>query len=127
MRRGSSRPPVKRKLASGSSSSRDVRDKTFTSKDDAPILAISDDNEGEFLVHLVFSEAWKGHLDNQMDLELLDLHDLCYVRQAAVDNAVNKRAHEFLQVIEKMSGEADVIKTRDRSREEECEELRVKM
>ncbi|GJY44991.1 hypothetical protein Tco_0433204, partial [Tanacetum coccineum] len=29
-------------------------------------------------------------------------------------------------VIDKMSGEADIIKTRERSREEECEGLRVK-
>ncbi|GKG10453.1 hypothetical protein Tco_0341853, partial [Tanacetum coccineum] len=114
-RGGSSRPPVKRKLASGSSSSRAVRAKTSAFKDDAPILSISDDDEGKFLVHLVLSEgidllihplsslyvllglpdyfelkdanachlkisaitppAWKGHLDNQIDLELLDLHD----------------------------------------------------
>nr|GEY22596.1 hypothetical protein [Tanacetum cinerariifolium] len=37
-----------------------------------------------------------------------------------------KRAHEFFQVIKNMSGEVDVIKARERSREEECEELRVK-
>ncbi|GJW58580.1 hypothetical protein Tco_0105311 [Tanacetum coccineum] len=109
-----------RKLASGSSSSRVVRAKTSASKDDVPILSISNDDEGKFPVHLVLSEAWKSHLDNQMDFELLDLHDRCYGRQAMVDNTVNKRAREFLQVIEKMSGEADVIKTRERSREEEC-------
>ncbi|GJR22077.1 hypothetical protein Tco_0970604 [Tanacetum coccineum] len=40
-----------------------------------------------------------------MDLELLDLHDRCYARQAVVDNAVNRR---------------------ERDREEECEGLRVK-
>ncbi|GJX81740.1 hypothetical protein Tco_0331221, partial [Tanacetum coccineum] len=55
-RGGSSRPPVKRKLASGLSSSRVIRAKTSTSKDDAPILSISDDDEGKFLVHLVLSE-----------------------------------------------------------------------
>nr|GEX41854.1 hypothetical protein [Tanacetum cinerariifolium] len=70
--------------------------------------------------------AWKGHLDNQMDLELLDLHDCCYARHAVVDNAINRRACMFLQFIEKMSGEADVIKARERSREEECEGLQVK-
>ncbi|GJW26433.1 hypothetical protein Tco_0040244 [Tanacetum coccineum] len=61
-----------------------------------------------------------------MDLELLDLHDRCYTRQAMVDNIVNKRAREFLQVIEKMRGEVDIIKAREISHEEECEELRVK-
>ncbi|GJX72246.1 hypothetical protein Tco_0309417 [Tanacetum coccineum] len=138
-RGGSSRPPVKRKLASGSSSSHVVRAKTSASKDDAPILSISDDDEGlpdcfelkdanacHLKISAITPPAWKGHLDNQMDLELLDLHDRCYARQAVVDNAVNKRAREFLQVIEKMRGEADVIKARERSREEECEELRVK-
>nr|GEX24030.1 hypothetical protein [Tanacetum cinerariifolium] len=42
------------------------------------------------------------------------------------DNVVNRRAREFLQVIEKMRGEVDVIKAREISREEECEELQVK-
>ncbi|GJR76926.1 hypothetical protein Tco_0089291 [Tanacetum coccineum] len=119
-RGGSSRPPVKRKLASGSSSSRVIRAKTSASKDDAPILSICDDDKGlpdcfelkdvnayHLKISAITPPAWKGHLDNQMDLELLDLHDRCYV-------------------IEKMSGEADVIKARERSREEECEELRVK-
>ncbi|GKG03820.1 hypothetical protein Tco_0314207, partial [Tanacetum coccineum] len=59
-------------------------------------------------------------------LELLDLHDHYYARQVVVDNEVNRRAREFLQVIEKMRGEADVIKSRERSRKEECKELRVK-
>ncbi|GJZ78574.1 hypothetical protein Tco_0643411 [Tanacetum coccineum] len=101
-RGGSSRPHVKRKLASGSSSSPVVRAKTSASKDDAPILSITDDDEG--------------------------LPDCFELKDAnvMVDNAVNKRARKFLQVIEKMSGEADVIKARERSREEECKELRVK-
>ncbi|GJT03889.1 hypothetical protein Tco_0838351 [Tanacetum coccineum] len=47
---GSSRPPVIRKLASGSSSSRAVRAKNSASKDDDPIVSISDDDEGKFLV-----------------------------------------------------------------------------
>ncbi|GJZ16302.1 hypothetical protein Tco_0551979 [Tanacetum coccineum] len=104
-RGGSSRPPMKRKLASGSSSSRAVRAKTSASKDDAPFLSISDDDEGlpdcfelkdanacHLKISAITPPAWKGHLDNQMDLELLDLHDRCYARQAVVDNAVNRRA-----------------------------------
>ncbi|GKE00110.1 hypothetical protein Tco_1388093, partial [Tanacetum coccineum] len=138
-RGGSSRPLVKRKLASGLSSSHAVRAKTSASKDDAPILSISDDDEGHpdcfelkdanayhLKIAAITPPAWKGHLDNQMDLELLDLHDRCYAQQAMVDNAVNRRAREFLQLIENMSGEADVIKTREISREEEHEELQVK-
>ncbi|GKD83661.1 hypothetical protein Tco_1350500 [Tanacetum coccineum] len=139
MRGGSSRPPVKRKLASRSSSSCVVRAKTSVSKDDAPILSISDDDEGlsncfelkdanscHLKISAITPLACKGHLDNQIDLELLDIHDRCYTRQAMVDNTVNKRVRECLQVIEKMRVEADVIKARERSRKEECEELRVK-
>ncbi|GJX19164.1 hypothetical protein Tco_0221841 [Tanacetum coccineum] len=138
-RGGSARPHVKRKLASGSSSSRDVRAKNSASKDDAHFLPISDDDDGlpdcfelkdasacHLKIAAITPPAWKGHLDNQMDLELLDLHDRCYARQAVVDNAVNRRACEFLQVIERMSGEADVIKARERSREEECKGFQAK-
>ncbi|GKA06515.1 RNA-directed DNA polymerase, eukaryota, reverse transcriptase zinc-binding domain protein [Tanacetum coccineum] len=71
-------------------------------------------------------KSWKNHLDNHMDLELLDLHDRCYARQAIVDNAVNKRSRELLQVIKKLRGECNVIRSRERAREEEYEGLRVK-
>ncbi|GKE49198.1 hypothetical protein Tco_1480456, partial [Tanacetum coccineum] len=87
------RPPVKRKLASRSSCSRVVRAKNFASKDDAHFLPISDDDEGlsdcfelkdasacHLKIAAITSLAWKAHLDNQMDLELLDLHDRCYAR-----------------------------------------------
>ncbi|GKD76430.1 hypothetical protein Tco_1339051 [Tanacetum coccineum] len=90
-RGGSSRPPVKRKLAFGSSTSRATRAKTSSLKDDAPFLTVSDDDEGlpdvlelkdANACHLKISAitplAWKNHLDNHMDLELLDLHDRCY-------------------------------------------------
>ncbi|GKF75061.1 hypothetical protein Tco_0224505, partial [Tanacetum coccineum] len=70
--------------------------------------------------------AWKNHLDNHMDVELLDLHDRCYARQAVVDNVVNRRSRELLEVIEKLRGECDVIKERERAREEESESLRVR-
>ncbi|GJW84836.1 hypothetical protein Tco_0157981 [Tanacetum coccineum] len=69
-------------------------------KDDVPFLIVSDDDEG----------LPDNHLDNHMDVELLDLHDRCYPRQAVVDNAVNRRSRELLQVIEKLRGEFDVMK-----------------
>ncbi|GJY36868.1 hypothetical protein Tco_0422246 [Tanacetum coccineum] len=138
-RGGSSRPPIKRKLAPGSSTSRATRAKTSSSKEDVPFLAVSNDDEGLSNVlelkeatacHLKISAitppSWKNHLDNLMDLEFLDLHDHCYARQAAVDNAVNRRSRELLQVIEKLRGEFDVIRSMERGREEECEGLRVK-
>ncbi|GJX30047.1 hypothetical protein Tco_0238126 [Tanacetum coccineum] len=61
-----------------------------------------------------------------MDVELLDLHDRYYARQAVVNNAVNRRSRELLEVIEKLRGECDVIKERERAQEEESESLRVR-
>ncbi|GJV94919.1 hypothetical protein Tco_1546496 [Tanacetum coccineum] len=94
-RGGSSRPPMKRKLAFGSSSSCVVQAKNSASKDDDPILSISNDDEGlpdyfelkdanacHLKISAITQPAWKGHLDNQIDLELIDLHDHCYARQA---------------------------------------------
>ncbi|GJW32015.1 hypothetical protein Tco_0052047 [Tanacetum coccineum] len=138
-RGGSSRPLVKRKLAPGSLTSRATRAKTSSSKDDAPFLTVYDDDEGlpdvlklkdATACHLKISAitplAWKNHLDNHIDVELLDLHGRYYARQAVVDNAVNRRSHELLQVIEKLRGEFDVMRSRERARKEECEGLRVK-
>ncbi|GKF59381.1 hypothetical protein Tco_0176167, partial [Tanacetum coccineum] len=73
------------------SSSRAVHANTYTSKDDAPILSISNDDAG--------------------------LPDCFELKDA---NACH------LKVIEKIRGEVDVIKAKERSLEEECEELRVK-
>ncbi|GKA05277.1 hypothetical protein Tco_0684397 [Tanacetum coccineum] len=104
-RGGSSRPPVKRKLALGSSTSMIPLPRHFFER---------------------FHNMFKNHLDNHMDVELLDLHDHCYARQAVVANAVNSTSRELLQVIEKLRGEFDVMKDMKRAREEECEELRAK-
>ncbi|GJS52967.1 hypothetical protein Tco_0626329 [Tanacetum coccineum] len=57
-------------------------------------------------------------MDNHMDLELIDLYDCCYLRQAVVDNAVNRRSRELLQVIKKLRGEFDAMRRRERAREE---------
>ncbi|GJY19618.1 hypothetical protein Tco_0391109, partial [Tanacetum coccineum] len=116
-RGGSSRPLVKRKLSPGSLTSCTTRAKTSSSKDDAPFLTVSNDDEGlpdvlklkdatacHLKISAITPPAWKNHLDNHIDVELLDLHDRSYARQAVVDNAVNKRSR----------------------REEECEGLRVK-
>ncbi|GJY73985.1 hypothetical protein Tco_0478416, partial [Tanacetum coccineum] len=101
-RGGSSRHPIKRKLASGSSTSRTVRAKASTMKDDTPVLSIFDDDE-----------------------DLLDLYNRCYVMQAIVDNVVNRRSCELLKVIEKLRGEADVMRARELAREEEYEGIRA--
>ncbi|GKA89869.1 hypothetical protein Tco_0811681 [Tanacetum coccineum] len=94
IRGGSLRPPIKRKLAFGSSSSHAVRAKTSASKDDAPFLSISDDDE-----RISAPSAWRGHLDNQMDLELLDLHDAC-LSAAGIEvyNIVTGRAEVFVGI-----------------------------
>ncbi|GJX27178.1 hypothetical protein Tco_0233474 [Tanacetum coccineum] len=96
-------PPVKKKLASGSSTSRTVRAKASTIKDDTPVLSISDDDEG--------------------------LEDCLVLKDATasvVDNAVNRRSRELLDVIEKLRGEAYVMRARELAREEECEGIRAK-
>nr|GEW61690.1 hypothetical protein [Tanacetum cinerariifolium] len=93
-------PPVKRKLAPGSSTSRATRAKTSSSMDDVPYLTMSDDDE--------------------------DLHDRCYARQAIVNNDANMRSCELFHVIEKLRGEFDVMKDKEMAREEECEELQAK-
>ncbi|GJW78620.1 hypothetical protein Tco_0140302 [Tanacetum coccineum] len=125
-RGGSSRPLVKRKLAPGSSTSRATRAKTSSSKDDAPFLTISDDDDGlpdvlelkdATAYHLkifdITPPAWKNHMDIHMDLELLDLHNRCYARQAVVDNVINMRSRELLHVIEKLR-EPDVVALREK-------------
>nr|GFB37097.1 hypothetical protein [Tanacetum cinerariifolium] len=76
---GVRRPPVKRKLVSELSSSRVVRAK--------PLLLRM---MPHFFPYLMMMR--KGHLDNKIDLELLDLHDRYYAWQAVVDNGINMRA-----------------------------------
>ncbi|GKA98231.1 hypothetical protein Tco_0826168 [Tanacetum coccineum] len=99
-------PPVKRKLAPGSSTSYATRTKTSSSKDDIPYLTVSDDDEGlpdvlelkdatayHLKISAITPPAWQNHLDNHID------------------------------VIDKLRGEFDVMKDRVRAKEEECEEL----
>nr|GEW00613.1 hypothetical protein [Tanacetum cinerariifolium] len=136
---GSSRPFVKRKLAPGSSTSLDTRAKTSSLKDDVLYLTVSNDDQGlpdvlelkdastcHLNIYVITPPAWKNHLDNHIDVELLDLHDRCYARQAVADNAVNRRSRELLQVIKKLRGEFDVMKDWERARKEECEEMQAK-
>ncbi|GJW30838.1 hypothetical protein Tco_0047713 [Tanacetum coccineum] len=110
-RGGSSRPHVKRKLAFGSSSSHVLRAKNSASKDDDPILSISDDNEG-------LPDCFELKDANAYHLKTSAITPLAW--------KVNRRAREFLQVIKKIRGKANVIKARERSHKEECKELRVK-
>ncbi|GKE13795.1 hypothetical protein Tco_1421372 [Tanacetum coccineum] len=104
-----SRPPVKIKLAHGSLTSCATRVKTSSSKEDVLFLTVSDDDEClpdglelkdatdcHFKISAITPPAWKKHLDNHIDLELLDLHDRYYARHAVVDNAVNRRSRELL-------------------------------
>nr|GEV16610.1 hypothetical protein [Tanacetum cinerariifolium]GEV81923.1 hypothetical protein [Tanacetum cinerariifolium] len=137
--RDSSRPPVKRKVASSSSTSRTVRTKASALKDDTFVLSIYEDDKGlkDYLelkdaiaCHLKISAitppVWKGFLDNHLDLDLLDLPDRCYARQAVVDNVVNRRSRELLEVIKKLRGEAYVVWARELAHEEEYETLQDK-
>ncbi|GJY29509.1 hypothetical protein Tco_0405276 [Tanacetum coccineum] len=67
----------------------------------------------------------KGHLDNQLNAEILNLHDRCYARQVGVDNAVNDRARELLKLVEQMKGGCDVLKEMEKVRDKECEDLKA--
>ncbi|GKB21646.1 hypothetical protein Tco_0855569, partial [Tanacetum coccineum] len=87
-------------LFPGFSTSRATRAKTSSSKDDAPFLIVSDDDEVLELkdataCHLKISAithpAWKNHLDNHKDVEL---HDRCYARQDVDVMRLKERARE---------------------------------
>ncbi|GJZ64234.1 hypothetical protein Tco_0620655 [Tanacetum coccineum] len=99
-RRGSSKPPVKHKLVHGASFSRSTRAKVAASKDDSPFLTILDDDES--------------------------LPDVLELQNANAYNAVNKRSQELLKVIDQIRAECDVMKEREKVRDQECEELKAK-
>nr|GEX45929.1 hypothetical protein [Tanacetum cinerariifolium] len=63
-RGGSSRPHVKRKLASGSLNSRATYAMTSTSKDDVPFLILSDDDKGECDVIKERERAWEEEFES---------------------------------------------------------------
>nr|GEZ55703.1 hypothetical protein [Tanacetum cinerariifolium] len=79
------------------------RAKASAIKDDTPVLSIFDNDEGledclelkdatacHLKISAITPPAWKDFLDNHLDVDLLDLHDRCYPRQAIMDNAVNR-------------------------------------
>ncbi|GKF62261.1 hypothetical protein Tco_0182315, partial [Tanacetum coccineum] len=72
-------------------------------------LELKDATTCHLKISAITPPGWKGFLDNHPDVDLLDLHDHYYARQAVVDNVVNRRSRELLKVIEKLSGEADVM------------------
>ncbi|GJU11144.1 hypothetical protein Tco_1133540 [Tanacetum coccineum] len=90
------------------------------------VLKLKDATACHLKIFAITPLAWKNHLDNHIDVELLDLHDRCYARQVIVDNTVNRISRELLQVIGKLRCEFDVMKDRERAREKECEEQRAK-
>nr|GEU30008.1 hypothetical protein [Tanacetum cinerariifolium] len=80
-----------------------------TKVESSTFLTISDDEglpdapelQTAVYCYLIISNVtpppWRGHLDNRLDFELLDLHDHCYTSQAMVDNAANQRSRELLK------------------------------
>ncbi|GJV39417.1 hypothetical protein Tco_1417857, partial [Tanacetum coccineum] len=120
-RGGSLRPPVKRKLAFGLSTSRTIHAKASAMKDDTPVLSISDDDEGledclklkdATACHLKISAitlpALKGFLDNHLDVDLLDLHDQ-KISLLVVDAKLNKANLDKLMLeSQKWSGYQEV-------------------
>ncbi|GKE41880.1 hypothetical protein Tco_1469164, partial [Tanacetum coccineum] len=134
---GQQRPLVENTANSGGSSAREkmlmigtgsivgrMQDREYRTKGSTKPLVKPTD------YHLMISNvaplAWRGHLDNQLDAELLDLHDRCYAKQSVVDNVVNQRACELLRVVDQIKGECDVLKERDKARGKECEDLKAK-
>nr|GEW81031.1 retrovirus-related Pol polyprotein from transposon TNT 1-94 [Tanacetum cinerariifolium] len=127
-RGGSSRPPVKRKLAPGSSTSRATHAKTSSLKYDVPYLTVFDDEEGLLNIlelkdattcHLKISAltplAWKDHLDNHIDVELLDLYDRCYTRQAMLGIKCTRHSHCQERIYKvKLDEYGDVLKNKAR-------------
>nr|GEY62436.1 hypothetical protein [Tanacetum cinerariifolium] len=58
--------------------------------------------------------------------ELLDLHDSCYARLVVFDNVVNRRAYKLLKVVDQVKGECEIIKEKEKAREEKCKKLEAK-
>ncbi|GJR48843.1 hypothetical protein Tco_1316946 [Tanacetum coccineum] len=56
------------------------------------VLGLQDANACHLKISSITPPAWRGHLDNQLDVELLNLHDDYYARQAVIDIDVNRRA-----------------------------------
>nr|GEY48402.1 hypothetical protein [Tanacetum cinerariifolium] len=54
------------------------------------------------------------------------IHPGSVVKRIVVDNAVNRRSRELLKVIDQIRTECDVIKEREKSMYQECEELKAK-
>ncbi|GJY41991.1 hypothetical protein Tco_0429261 [Tanacetum coccineum] len=52
------------------------------------------------MISYITPPAWRGHNDYQSEVELLDLYDRCYARQAMVGNAVNWKARELLKMVD---------------------------
>nr|GEX14049.1 hypothetical protein [Tanacetum cinerariifolium] len=66
------------------------------------VLELQDANSCHLKISAITPPAWKGHLDNQLDVQLLDLHD------------------------KQMKGECDMLKETEKERDKECEELKAK-
>ncbi|GJQ95755.1 hypothetical protein Tco_0006894 [Tanacetum coccineum] len=110
--RGSLKPPIKRRLVQGASSSRATRQKTASSKDDSPFLTISGDDEDVLELqnanacHLKISNitppAWRGPLHNQLDGSGV-VEAKCEAAMADFDN--NAAVNVLREKIPALSGE----------------------
>ncbi|GJU04925.1 hypothetical protein Tco_1121355 [Tanacetum coccineum] len=90
------------------------------------VLKLHNANAYHLKISNITPLPWRGHLDNQLDDELLDLHDRCYARQAVMDNVVNRRAQELLKVVEQMKEGCEVLKVKEKAKDKECDELKAK-
>ncbi|GKF98384.1 hypothetical protein Tco_0297167, partial [Tanacetum coccineum] len=66
------------------------------------VLELKDVTACHLKISAITPPAWKNHLDNHIEVDLSDLYDRYYARQAVVDNTVNRRSRELFQVIKKL-------------------------
>ncbi|GJT98305.1 hypothetical protein Tco_1093823 [Tanacetum coccineum] len=108
--------------------------KASSSKDDTPFLAVSDDDEG--LPDVFELKDAMQSLQHSFPLsffatlpDVFKLKDAnaCHLKISAITPPAWKiNLDNHMDVIEKIKGECDVMKQRERAREEECKELRSK-
>nr|GEY90577.1 hypothetical protein [Tanacetum cinerariifolium] len=86
--KGSSKPHVKRRLVQAGFSLRATHRNTYSQADSffLPFMMML---KNAYACHLkifaITPPAWRGHLDNQLDAELLDLYDRYYAREKVRD------------------------------------------
>ncbi|GKD96027.1 hypothetical protein Tco_1379924 [Tanacetum coccineum] len=141
--KGSKKPFVKRKPVHVGSSSRSTHQKSSPAKaESSSFLTISNDEEGiccflvscsnsslylPLLSYLV-SQAFLMHPNSAVDCHLMmsNVTLSAWKGHLMMSNVTNQRAQELLKVADQVKGECEVFKEREKARDKEYEELRLK-